>query len=463
MARKNEARTRLIVGGFVVALGVLLFISLFIIGQTEGTWESKTTIHTDFKTITGLRRGSPVQLAGVEIGKVSTIEFVTRKYLCDPLTEDVGRYGAGRTDNCDEFLFCAPTGMCAELEPYAAKGLHSPCLSSEDCGDDEVCVTDEFRRKAKRASFSGPDGVCARYASEHRRVQVTMSIFEDKLDLVRTDSRATVASNGVLGDQLVNITPGMREPLDENKRIQSTPSLFEDIELFRGRFERLTDKVDTSLSGISALFSELNDERTIGAVKGIVQNVDEITRQIAQGEGLVGGLLNDPNYKEDFGITLRKVRETASGIDEFVTKANRTLTKLDENVQPLVDDARKVAGDIRKLLEDLDDPTNKSVVAKMLRDKDGKMVKDLEDALHDVQEITDKVASITKKIERGDGTLGKLVNDPKVHDDIVKLFGNLERNETLKKLIRMGLEADDGVREASAPPADAKVGPPGSE
>src|SRR5689334_24294771 len=117
MARRNEARTRLIVGGFVISLGVLLFVSLFIIGQTEGTWETKTTIHTDFKTITGLRRGSPVQLAGVEIGKVSAIKFVTRKYPCDPLTEDVGRYGAGRTDNCDEFLFCAPTGVCAELEP----------------------------------------------------------------------------------------------------------------------------------------------------------------------------------------------------------------------------------------------------------------------------------------------------------------------------------------------------------
>jgi ABC-type transporter Mla subunit MlaD len=453
MARKNEARTRLVVGGFVIALGVLLFISLFIIGQTEGTWESKTEIHTDFKTITGLRRGSPVQLAGVEIGRVSSIDFVSRKYLCDPLTEDVGRYGAGRTDNCDEFLFCAPTGLCAELEPYAAKGLHSPCLSSEDCGDDEVCVTDEFRRKAKRASFSGPDGVCARYTSEHRRVQVTMSIFEDKLELVRSDSRATVASNGVLGDQLVNVTPGTREPLDESRRIQSTPSLFEDIELFRGRFERLTDKVDTSLSGISALFSELNDERTIGAVKGIVQNVDEITRQIAEGEGLVGGLLNDPAYKEDFGITLRKVRETASGIDQFVTKANHTITKLDENVGPLIEDARKVAGDIRELLEDLEDPANKSVVAKLLRDSDGKMVKDLEDALHDLQEITDKVASITKKIERGDGTIGKLVNDPKVHDDLVKLFGNLERNETMKKLIRLGLEADDQVRDASKPPA----------
>jgi ABC-type transporter Mla subunit MlaD len=451
MARRNEARTRLVVGLFVLAMGVLLFISLFIIGQSEGTWESKTKITTDFRTITGLRRGSPVQLAGVEVGRVQSIDFVNRKYLCDPLTEDVGRYGAGRTDNCDEFLFCAPTGICAELEPYAAKGLHAPCLSSEDCGDDEVCVTAEFRRKAKRVSWSGTDGVCARYITEHRRVQVTMNVFADKLELIRSDSRATVASNGVLGDQLINITPGMREPLGPDRRIQSTPSLIEDIELFRERFTGLTDKVDSSLSGISTLFSELNDERTIGAVKGIVENVNEISKQVAEGQGLVGALFNDPNFKEDVGVTLRKVRDTAAGLDSFVTRANSTLKKVEENVQPLVDDGRKVAQDVRELLEDLEDPKNKSLVAKLLRDDSGEMTKDLEKILDDVEKITGKVALIAAKIERGEGTVGKLISDSKVHDDLVKLFDDLERNETLKALVRGAMDADDAKRDPAKP------------
>ncbi|MBL8942328.1 MAG: MCE family protein [Myxococcales bacterium] len=451
MARRNEARTRLVVGLFVLAMGVLLFISLFIIGQSEGTWESKTEITTDFRTITGLRRGSPVQLAGVEVGRVQSIDFVSRKYLCDPLTEDVGRYGAGRTDNCDEFLFCAPTGICAELEPYAAKGLHAPCLSSEDCGDDEVCVTAEFRRKAKRVSWSGTDGVCARYITEHRRVQVTMKVFADKLELIRSDSRATVASNGVLGDQLINVTPGMREALGPDRRIQSTPSLIEDIELFRERFTGLTDKVDSSLSGISTLFSELNDERTIGAVKGIVENLDEITKQVAEGQGLVGALFNDPNFKEDVGVTLRKVRDTAAGLDSFVTRANSTLKKVEENVQPLVDDGRKVAQDVRELLEDLEDPKNKSLVAKLLRDDSGEMTKDLEKILDDVEKITGKVALIAAKIERGEGTVGKLISDSKVHDDLVKLFDDLERNETLKALVRGAMDADDAKRDPAKP------------
>jgi ABC-type transporter Mla subunit MlaD len=446
MARKSEQKVRLVVGLFVTGLALVLFVSLFIIGQSEGAWESKTEIFTDFRTITGLRKGSPVQLAGVEIGTVQSIDFVTREYACDPLTEDIGRYGGGRTDNCDEFLFCSPEGKCAELEPYASKGLHAGCLSAEDCGESEVCVTREFRRRARRVFWAGPEGVCARYVTQHRRVQTTMSIFEDKLKLIRSDSRATVAQNGVLGDQLINITPGVREPLGEDRRILSSPSLMEDIQLFRAKFDSLTEKVDTSLSGISNLFSELNDEQTIAAVKGTLENAHEISRQIADGEGLVGALLSDEQYRKDFGATLRDVRQTAKGIDDFVARANKTLEKIDANIQPVIDDARKTMAQLRKLLEDLKDPKNKSLASKIFYDKEGKLVADIESILKDLEEFTETATKVAKKVESGQGTLGKLINDPKAHDDLVKILRDLERNTTFKKINRHLMQLEEGKK-----------------
>lgn len=468
MARRSEARTRLVVGLFVVALSVILFVSLFIIGQSEGTWETKTVIRTDFRTITGLRKGSPVQLAGVEIGTVSSIDFVNVDYECDPATEDLGRFGEERTDNCDAFLFCGPGGLCADLEPYASKGQHAPCVDDSDCIEDEICVSSDFRRRARRVTWAGPDGVCARYFTTHRRVQVAMEIFADKLELVRSDSRATVASNGVLGDQLVNITPGMREALTHDNRIQSSPSLYEDIQLFRDRFDGLTEKVDTSLSGISSLFSQLNDERTINSVKGTLENVEEITRQMAAGEGLVGALLNDEEYKQEFGITLRSVRNTAVGIDRFVDRANGSLAKLDDSFQPAVDDARATLKDLRGLVGHLEDPNNKSLAAKLLYDKEGKMVADFEKILRDLDEFAVAAANVAKKVDRGDGTIGKLVNDSKAHDDLVKILRNIERNDTFKRLVRHVIEQEEGdggkPGEAEAPePGPAPEAPPAAE
>lgn len=458
MARKmSEGRTRLIVGIFIIVLSALAFLSLFIIGQSEGSWKARTTIRTDFRTITGLRKGSPVQLAGVEIGNVDAITFVSRRYQCDPLTEDVGRWGSGRTDNCDEFLFCSPKAECAELEAYASRSMHAPCLSADDCADDEICVTKEFRQRARRVHWNGPDGVCARYSTEHRRVEVSMSIFEDKLEIIRTDSTATVASNGVLGDQLVNITPGSRRRLDElppeDRRIQSTPSLYEDIELFRERIDGLTNKVDDSLAGISSLFSELNDERTMAAVKGTIENVNEISRQIAEGEGMVGALINDDQYKRDTGEAIHAIRNTAEGANRFMTDANRSIRRIEKDLQPAIDDTRSVLTNVSELLGSLNDPENKSVARKLLYDKEGKWADEIEGSISNTKEITERGARIAKRIEEGEGTIGKLINDSKPHDDLVKILGNVERNNTWKRVIRYAIELDEAQERRNAPAA----------
>ncbi len=457
MARERESRTRMVVGLFVTSLAAMGFVSLFLIGQAEGTWEDKVAVYTDFRTISGLRRGSPVQLAGVEIGTVDTINFVERSgedLVCDPLTEDIGRFEGDRSDECSSFLFCSPDRVCAELEPFAAKGLHAPCMTTQDCEQDEICVTKEFRKRYRRVFWTGPEGVCARFDTSHRRVEVRMSIFKDKLQLIREDSRATIAQNGVLGDQLVAITPGARAELtpralkshaeEDVLIIQSSPSLYEDIELFRERIDGLTDKVDTALGGISSLFSELNDERTLDNVKNIIQHTEDITRQIAEGEGLVGALLSSEEYKADFGQTLRGVRNTAQGVDRFVGKANSSLAKVDKNLQPAVDDARKTMEDMRKLLEDLKDPANKSVAAKLLYDEEGELVRDLERILAEAEKATASASRIAARVEKGEGTLGKLVNDSKPHDDLVKILSDLERNNTFKRLTRRAIEMDDG-------------------
>ena len=92
--------------------------------------------------MSGLRSGSLVQIEGMEIGAVEGRDLVTIAYPCHPDTEDRGRFGAGRTDDCDPTLFCAPEGKCAELEAYSFnKELHSPCEDTSQCGDGEVCVT----------------------------------------------------------------------------------------------------------------------------------------------------------------------------------------------------------------------------------------------------------------------------------------------------------------------------------
>ena len=150
----------------------------------------------------------------------------------------------------------------------------------------------------------------------------------------------------------------------------------------------------------------------------------------------------------DFGATLRSVRDTAQNLNGFVAKAKSSMTKIDDNLQPLVDDGRKVMSDVSTVIKDLKDPNNKSLLAKVVYDPKGEMVKDLEETL-------DNVSKVVSTIEKGDGTLGKLLKDPKAYDDLVKILGNIERNNTIKKLVRFVVEKDEAASSA-APTAQPK-------
>jgi ABC-type transporter Mla subunit MlaD len=434
MAVRDEGAWRALLGLVVVIVGVLLFVALLLANQRDGSLREQVTIYTDFRTISGLRRDSPVLLAGVEVGRVKAIDFVNRKYTCDPLTEDLGRHGSGRTNTCDEALFCAPNGLCADLESYAAKGIHGPCLSNDDCIEDEVCVTGNFLRRAKGVYWGGPEGLCARFTTDHRRVQVALLIPADKLEVVGADSVATVGSAGVLGDQQVNITPGAREPLGEDHRIQSEASFSEQIAEFRERFDRLSDKVDTSLSGISSTFAELNDARTIDSVKQTLAELDTTTSDIRAGRGTIGALLGSPEYEREFTETLAKARDTAGFVDGVLRDANTRLAKVDRETEPRVAELRKDVGSIRAKFAQLD-PAQGGTFAKLLRDPSGELLASVNTSLANLRTIARIFADTADRIERGEGSIGALLGDSKVYDDMDRSVVEITRDWRVRLLL----------------------------
>ena len=443
-------------GIVVVIAWLVLGVVLFILGQAQGVFTDKAQVYADFVTASGLREGSPVQLAGVKIGKVSAVDYVDVRYACDPLTEDIGRYGAGRTDNCDKRMFCAPEGHCAELEPTARDHSYGRCVDDLGCGSQEVCITSALRDRARGVLWLGPSGVCARYSTLHHRVRAELTIEAVHLSLIRRDSVASIGANSVLGDQLVSITPGIGDPVGEHERVLSAPSLSEDIELYRLRLERVIDHVDVALAAITGLMAELADPRTLETLKLLVGNLEQISLAVAQQRGLVGALVGDPDYRRDFGMVLHALGETAGGVDRFVGTGNHLFATIDRNMDPMIADLRATMKSLRTLLADLRDPANRSLVAKLLDDPDGTLVANLESILSQTEEITDALEGMSSAIDDQKGTLGKLIGDPKLANDLGILLDNLQRNTVLKGLLLFVLERNDIGIKASR----GSAGPP---
>jgi ABC-type transporter Mla subunit MlaD len=459
--RRDEQRTNFLVGLFVVAFGGLLIGSLFLIAISEGVLSEKVGLRAHFRTVSGLTKASKVQLAGKEIGVVEEVSFISPTYACNPVSEDLGRFHETRSDDCEPTLFCAvmpgDEALCAELEEFNGDApAYAGCVDDSSCAEGEVCLTRQFRQRYKRVRWTGPEGVCVPFTTEHRRVEVTMRIDADKLQYIRADSRATIASNGVLGDQLINISVGGSEVhIEPDGRIQSSPSLMEELNIFKDQIGGIIDKVDTSLSGISGLFTSLNNENTKRDLQGILANANEITRQIKDGDGLIGALFNEPEYKDEFGRTLASVRHSAGQLDETLSTVNREAAPALRNVS-------RAAGSVSDILEDLEDPANQSVIGRALHDPQlgqdaadavksaAGAVESAHEAILDLQVV---VAEVRQSVTAGEGTIGKLLKDPKAYDDLVKLLGNIERVNVVKKLVRFVIEQDE-AKDSARPTAE---------
>jgi hypothetical protein len=430
----KRRRSNVLRGAVMTLLIAGTFVLLFVGPRAKRLTQKRVAVYADFRTTAGLREGSPVQLAGVDVGEVEAVDFVQVRYACDPLSEDIGRYGQGRTDSCDQDLFCSPLGYCADLEEYAGKGQHPRCNDTSDCAQDEICFTGRVRSRETHLMWSGPRGVCARFSIDHTRSRVRMKVPADVVPLIRADSRAVIAANSVLGDQKVNISAGrgdelcplVREELEDYSyddclammRVQARPSLGEDVDRLRKRVDSFMQKADTSIVAVMGLINQLQSEETMDGLKGTVHNLSVITHTLAYGDGLVPALLHSQQYRKDIGSTLGALHRTSFGLQRAAGHANDVLDTMDRNVEPLLGDTEATLESVDGMMRDLDDPKNKSVAAKMLRDDTGNITRDLDAIFSNSADITGDVASITKAIEDGKGTVGKLTKDDTI---VVKL------------------------------------------
>ena len=63
--------------------------------------------------------------------------------------------------------------------------------------------------------------------------------------------------------------------------------------------------------------------------------------------------------------------------------------------------------------------------------------------------MSEDLRSIVAEMKAGKGTLGGLLVDPTIYEDLKSAVGNVERNQVLRALVRYSIKADEG--EAKAP------------
>ena len=152
---------------------------------------------------------------------------------------------------------------------------------------------------------------------------------------------------------------------------------------------RTADEVDQTLVSLDNVSKRLD---------ATLADVDDMTAHVKQGPGIVHALLYDGEISKDTAGTLHEIHEDLKAIREGNGLAHALLYG--------------------------DDPS--------------------QHAMSNLNAMSDDLRAIVAGLRQGKGTLGALLVDPTVYEDIKGVVGNVERNEVLRALVRYSIKADEG-------------------
>lgn len=163
-------------------------------------------------------------------------------------------------------------------------------------------------------------------------IKVQMMIEEDILSHIKKDAVASIGSDGLVGNMIVNIVPGNHSTIPVNP----------------GDIILSENKVSTE--EIMKTLSSTNEN-----AKLITENLAQITNQISSGKGTVGMLINDENMSDDLKQTIHYLKITSEGTSESVANLNKIITQLDNknNVIGVLKDTA-VARNIKNVIANLE-------------------------------------------------------------------------------------------------------------
>ncbi|GMT97636.1 hypothetical protein KH5H1_17550 [Corallococcus caeni] len=287
------------------------------------------------------------------------------------------------------------------------------------------------------------------------RLQVEFQVASAYADRVRADSVARLTSMGVLGDKAVDISLGSADqpPVAPGGVVKSSSG--GDLSKLMSSASRVMDNsVEISESLKDAVKAYSNPDLTRDLAKSVA-SLRSIMEEVEKGNGALHALIYDPRTGQEVNTLLVNASGAAKRMDGALSHVEAILGEVrrgDGTAHALIygqdgavamRELGAAAGQLAGLLEDAKKSPNGAVHQLIYGDAKG-MFADLGSAAADIKTITATVA-------KGDGTLGALVNDPTVYDDLREVLGNVKRNRILRALVRFSVSNHESLDQVGAP------------
>jgi phospholipid/cholesterol/gamma-HCH transport system substrate-binding protein len=297
-----------------------------------------------------------------------------------------------------------------------------------------------------------------------KRIQVQMEVSTRFAERVRTDSVARVTNRGVLGDKAIDISLGNPEAalIPDRGEIQ-TGTTGEISQMLKTSAEILDNTViiTRDLKTAVAAYTEPELRKDVSA---LVRSARTIVEEVEKGNGVLHALVYDKRATSDVRELLASLGRSAARVDHAISQVEDVLKEIREGNGPahaLIYDQKgakafeelgRAASQLSGLVDDAQKSPNGAVHQLIYGDARG-IFGDLGVAASDLKQIT-------AQVKAGKGSLGAIINDPTLYEDMKILLGNVKRNRILKELVRYSISASGENVEKAGKVTDPGPPPP---
>jgi len=214
-------------------------------------------------------------------------------------------------------------------------------------------------------------------------VAVWLAVNEEVRNQIRTDSRARVRTQGLLGDRLIDIEPGSADA----RVLQPGDTLVADQPL---DFQEVLEQANDAVGGLTALSERL----------------EELTRRMLEGEGSLGQLVvNDTLYR---GLTV--LSHSLADVLRRAEDGEGSLGLL------LTDD--RLYRELVSVTAQLD-----TVSSRVVRGEGSLGLLLSSDTLYrELESVATRSDSLLARVEAGRGAAGQLMTDERLYEELLRLL-----------------------------------------
>jgi phospholipid/cholesterol/gamma-HCH transport system substrate-binding protein len=220
---------------------------------------------------------------------------------------------------------------------------------------------------------------------------------------IAKDATAAIVQSGLLGGNYLAVTMGTAGAPTLNDGDQIATTVTPDFNSIMKDIGDLGHKLDGALSSLSTAFNGTDKDGGLfqkldkmvtenrDKVSATMSNLQDITTKVNQGQGTLGKLINDPDLHDQLLAAVAEIKDTAAQAKVFVA-----------NAQGIMDQIKSGKGALGEIVYDQQTADN------------------IKASIQNVRDVSDKLA-------KGEGTLGKLINDDSLYTTAQNTLNKADR------------------------------------